>query len=134
MTLLAQPQPILASQPPIMMMTGPPMPPMRPPPLMMAAPSPMGGFVTTMLPQMGPPIGMPMIDPAEQNIDNDPASKKTKNEDSLITEEVFLLRNPSPVSKKGYDSHDSRKNRMETYRTYDVFHVAFYRILVEFEG
>ncbi|KAK9874570.1 hypothetical protein WA026_005403 [Henosepilachna vigintioctopunctata] len=99
-TMSVQPQPILAPQPPIMMMPAPPMPPMRPPPLMMAAPPPMAGFVTPMPPQMGPPIGMPMKHPAEQNIEDEPASKKMRNEDSLIPEEVFLLRNPSPVSVK----------------------------------
>ncbi|XP_044755983.1 splicing factor 3A subunit 1 [Coccinella septempunctata] len=98
--LSVQPQPILAPQPPIMMMPAPPMPPMRPPPIMMAAPPPMAGFVTPMPPQMGPPMGAPMKHPAEVNLDDEPSNKKARNEDSLVPEEVFLARNPSPVNIK----------------------------------
>ncbi|XP_045467739.1 splicing factor 3A subunit 1 [Harmonia axyridis] len=98
--LTVQPQPILAPQPPIMMMPAPPMPPMRPPPIMMAAPPPMAGFVTPMPPQMGPPLGPPMKHPAEAAMEDEPPSKKARNEDSLIPEEVFLARNASPVSIK----------------------------------
>ncbi|XP_044258285.1 splicing factor 3A subunit 1 isoform X1 [Tribolium madens] len=83
----------------IMMMPAPPMAPMRPPPLMMAAPPPMAGFVTPM-PQMPPMGGMPVKHPSESQPEEEPTNKKMRNEDSLIPEEVFLSRNPNPVSIK----------------------------------
>ncbi|XP_019872395.1 splicing factor 3A subunit 1 isoform X2 [Aethina tumida] len=98
--LQVPPQPIIAPQPQIMMMPAPPMPPMRPPPLMMAAPPPMAGFVTPMPPQMGPPMNMPHKHPSDGPSEDEPTNKKMRNEDSLIPEEVFLTRNPSPVSIK----------------------------------
>lgn len=92
------PQPtLMAPQPQIMMMPAPPMAPMRPPPLMMAGPPPMAGFVTPM-PQMQP-MGMGMKHPSEVSED-EPANKKMRNEDSLVPEEVFMSRNPNPVSIK----------------------------------
>ncbi|KAJ8955651.1 hypothetical protein NQ314_006860 [Rhamnusium bicolor] len=75
-TLQVAPQPtMLAPQPQIMMMPAPPMPPMRPPPLMIKHPN-------------------------EGPSEDEPGSKKMRNEDSLIPEEVFLSRNPHPVSVK----------------------------------
>lgn len=103
--------PMMAPQPPIMMMPGPPMPPMRPP-LMMPAHPPMPSFATPMPPPPmggppmggppmgGPPMSMPMKHPNEGPLDDEPANKKMRNEDSLVPEEVFLARNPGPVSVK----------------------------------
>ncbi|XP_030764501.1 splicing factor 3A subunit 1 [Sitophilus oryzae] len=94
------PQPILAPQPPIMMMAAPPMPPMRPS-LMVPTHPPMAGFVTPLPPPpMGPPVTMPMKHPSEVQLDDEPSNKKMRNEDSLVPEEVFLARNPSPVMVK----------------------------------
>ncbi|KAJ8910455.1 hypothetical protein NQ315_008867 [Exocentrus adspersus] len=99
-TLQVPPQPtMLAPQPSIMMMPAPPMPPMRPPPLMMAAPPPMTNFVTPMPPQMGH-LNIPVKHPNEGISEDEPVNKKMRNEDSLIPEEVFLSRNPNPVSVK----------------------------------
>ncbi|CAH0553305.1 unnamed protein product [Brassicogethes aeneus] len=98
--LQVAPQPIIAPQPQIMMMPAPPMAQMRPPPLMMAAPPPMGGFVTQLPPQMAPPMNMPHKHPNEGPLEEEPSNKKMRNEDSLVPEEVFLARNPSPVSIK----------------------------------
>lgn len=101
MTLPMAPQPMLAPQPQIMMMPAPPMATMRPPPLMMAAPPPMQGYVTPLGPPVAPPpMGMPMKHPAESAPEEEPSNKKIRNEDSLVPEEVFLTRNPSPVSVK----------------------------------
>ncbi|XP_050303574.1 splicing factor 3A subunit 1 [Anthonomus grandis grandis] len=96
--------PILAPpQPPIMMMPAPPMPPMRPP-LMMSAHPGMPSFVTPMPPPpMGgppPPMAVPMKHALDVMGDDEPANKKMRNEDSLVPEEVFLTRNPNPVSLK----------------------------------
>ncbi|XP_066246637.1 splicing factor 3A subunit 1 [Euwallacea similis] len=90
--------PILTAQSPIMMMPAPPMPTMRPP-LMMPAP-PMTGFVTPMPPPMGTPLNMPMKHPIEVPSEDEPANKKMRNEDSLIPEEIFVARNPGPISIK----------------------------------
>ncbi|XP_018321307.1 splicing factor 3A subunit 1 [Agrilus planipennis] len=92
--------PMMAPQPPIMMMPAPPMAPMRPPPLMMAAPPPMGGFVTPMPHQMNPSMSMGMKHPSDGMMEEEPANKKVRNEDSLVPEEVFLSRNPNPVNIK----------------------------------
>nr|XP_023020595.1 splicing factor 3A subunit 1 isoform X2 [Leptinotarsa decemlineata] len=101
MAIPVPPQPtMMATQPPIMMMTAPPMPPMRPPPIMMAAPPPMASFVTPMPPPMGQPMGMPMKHPNDGMLDDEPSNKKLRNEDSLVPEEVFMTRNPGPVSIK----------------------------------
>ncbi|XP_023020594.2 splicing factor 3a subunit 1 [Leptinotarsa decemlineata] len=101
MAIPVPPQPtMMATQPPIMMMTAPPMPPMRPPPIMMAAPPPMASFVTPMPPPMGQPMGMPMKHPNDGMLDDEPSNKKLRNEDSLVPEEVFITRNPGPVSIK----------------------------------
>lgn len=54
----------------------------------------MAGFVTPMPPPMGQPMNIPMKHPSEAPPDDEPASKKMRNEDSLIPEEVFLARNP----------------------------------------
>ncbi|XP_060526322.1 splicing factor 3A subunit 1 [Cylas formicarius] len=95
----AQPQ-MLAPQPPIMMMPAPPMAPMRPPLMMPAHPS-MAGFVTPMPPPpMGPPMNMTMKHPNEGPAEDEPSNKKIRNEDSLVPEEVYLARNPSPIGVK----------------------------------
>lgn len=91
-------QSILTPQPPIMMMSGPPMPPMRPP-LMMPAP-PMASFVTPIPPPMAPTVPIPVKHPNDGPAEDEPSSKKLRNEDSLIPEEIFVARNPGPVSIK----------------------------------
>ncbi|KAF7280365.1 splicing factor 3a subunit 1 [Rhynchophorus ferrugineus] len=98
-TISVPPQPMLAPQPPIMMMTAPPMPPMRPP-LMVQAHPPMPNFVTPMPPPPMGPVGIPMKHPNEGPLEDEPSNKKMRNEDSLVPEEVFLARNPSPVTVK----------------------------------
>ncbi|XP_030749442.1 splicing factor 3A subunit 1-like [Sitophilus oryzae] len=61
----------------------------------------MAGFVTPLPPPpMGPPVTMPMKHPSEVQLDDEPSNKKMRNEDSLVPEEVFLARNPSPVMVK----------------------------------
>lgn len=54
----------------------------------------MAGFVTPMPPPMGQPMNIPMKHPSEAPMEEEPANKKMRNEDSLIPEEVFLARNP----------------------------------------
>ncbi|KAH1012185.1 hypothetical protein HUJ05_011385 [Dendroctonus ponderosae] len=101
-TIPVPPQPqILTAQPSIMMMPAPPMAPMRPSLMMPAHPS-MPGFVTPMPapPMGGPPMNMAVKHPNDGPIEEEPSNKKLRNEDSLIPEEVFLARNPSPVSIK----------------------------------
>lgn len=66
----------------------------------MAAPPPMAGFVTPMPPPMGQPMNMPMKHPSETPMEEEPANKKMRNEDSLIPEEVFLARNPVSLHSK----------------------------------
>lgn len=103
--------PIMAQPPPMMMMQ-----PMRP---MMARPA---YGVPSQLPYLGPP-GMPTMSPAnighmppmppmppppqmpgkhglEMSAEDDIPSKKQRSEDSLVPEQVFLARNPSPVNFK----------------------------------
>ncbi|KAL1517163.1 hypothetical protein ABEB36_000962 [Hypothenemus hampei] len=100
LTLSVPPQPqLLTPQPPIMMMPAPPMAPIRPPIMMQTHPQ-MPSFVTPMPP---PPMGapMPMKHPNDGGlVDDEPAGKKIRNEDSLVPEEIFIARNPSPVSIK----------------------------------
>ncbi|XP_065169774.1 splicing factor 3A subunit 1 [Atheta coriaria] len=100
MPMPVQAAPTLMPTQSIMMMPAPPIAQMRPPPLMMAGPPPMAGFVTPLPPQMGPPMSMPMKHPSETPLEDEPASKKARNEDSLIPEELFLAKNPASLSVK----------------------------------
>lgn len=102
-----QTQQVAPPAPPMMMMTPPQPPPMRPvmarppmPPPMMGMPPqrpPQGGFMPP--PPMGRP---PMMPPQHQKPqqDDEPPSKKSKSEESLIPENEFLARNKGPVTFK----------------------------------
>lgn len=102
---LAPPQAhMIAPQPPVMMMQ--PMGGMRPPPLMMAAPPPMAGFMTPMGQMPAPLQPVPMKHPADGALEEEPANKKVRNEDSLIPEDVFMSRNPvSETFLPHYQTH-----------------------------
>lgn len=112
------PPPMMPQQPSIMLMPTPPMPPMRPPPLMIPGHPGhhMGGFAGGPMqpphgpppPNMGGPGGPPQggaltgpgKHPSAIDLDDEPANKKMRNEDSLVPEAVFLSRNPAPVAMK----------------------------------
>lgn len=61
----------------------------------------MAGFMTPMG-QMGAPMGMPMKHPSEALLDEEPANKKMRNEDSLIPEDVFIARNTVSWLENGF--------------------------------
>uniref|UniRef100_A0A1B6EMQ9 Splicing factor 3A subunit 1 n=1 Tax=Cuerna arida TaxID=1464854 RepID=A0A1B6EMQ9_9HEMI len=111
MAPLPPPPGILPPQPPPMMMVPAPMPPMRPPmmvpprpPFNVVAPQPpmpppfMGPPGAPLPPQPPQPPQMQLKHPAEEG--DEPAAKKMRTEESLVSENTFLAKNKSPVTFK----------------------------------
>lgn len=59
----------------------------------MAAPPPMPGYVTPMPPQLSAQMPIGLKHPSDSQMDDEPANKKMRNEDSLVPEPIFLARN-----------------------------------------
>lgn len=102
----------------------------------------MPGFMTPMPPPMGPVGGVPMKHPMEIAMEDEPTSKKARNEDSLVPEEVYMARNPvssltrvtgalftfspyaEPGDGQGVHTHAAGEDRMEAERSDADVHVA----------